>query len=239
MILDVCFGPDRSRRLKPYSFFPYRGEAFLRAYAEARQQWRSRLEERDPRPAGLLARAEEGPATRADPAVRRGLDQELEEQWRAALEAAGSVDAGVWCERIARAHMDAGLPLCDEFDDARWSFDAVQSCVDRFEAFGCLHRDYDARWRRVRRDPNRVSTLVRFALAVAWAGRSATDPAVLAGMLNALLKVDDLVQALVTHDGIELDPDEAGCALAAVTIEEELVRALDAHARAMNRKEAS
>jgi len=215
-MLDTYLGPTRLETRKPYSFSPYHGDAFVDAHREARAQWIAELQQRgatverfgavlDPR------------APRDDADRRHALDVWLQRTATESL-ATQPLDAGAWSERIGRAHLDAKLPLIED-REANWSFETIEHWVQRFEAFGCVHTLYDGGGRRVVRDPNRTPVVLRLSFATAWAAVSARDAAQCVILLNALLKMMDLLQAQVLHGGAGLDDDEASMALATLLME--------------------
>ena len=73
------------------------------------------------------------------------------------------------------------------------------------------------------RAPNQPRVLVRLALATAWAGASTDDASRRVQLLNALLKVDDLLQAMARHGDVHFDPQDGGFVLAALTLEAQLL----------------
>lgn len=234
-MIEVCVGPERLQHPKPYSFAPYEGEAFLTAHRAARDTWRAILE----RTADLGVAWREALSTpprvesSADSQRRIALDDHLRRQWEMAA-ARGPVRAAEWLERIVTAHVHEGLPLRETPGEPQWSFDTVLRWVERFEAFGCLHAEYDGAWRRAASDPNRPEVITRLALAAAWAAHGADDPAHLAIFLNALLKANDLLQAQCTHGAARLGTSEQRLALSAVLLEERLVDRITRHAEGVS-----
>lgn len=217
-MLDAYLGPSRITTRKPYSFAPYHGDAFLDAFAWARREWIDGLH------AGG-APCDAWPALDASPSTatarRRAVDAALEARWRKDV-AGGSFDAAVWLERVLRAHAGAGLALAAD-GASRWSLHLVQRFVERFEAFGCVHTRYDADFHRLERAPNTLAVLVRLAAVTAWCAWTVGDAARAVVFLNALLKIDDLVQATTTHDDVSPAPTDVELAVLATTLESRLL----------------
>ena len=230
-MIGSCVGPGRLERAKPYSFAPYEGEAFLIAHRAARHTWRALIERTTDLDESWRAAMASSPRleTSADHQRRIALDEHLHHEWDRAA-ARGPVRTAEWLERIATAHIHECLPLRENPDEPQWSFETVLRWVERFEAFGCLHAEYDVEWRRVASDPNRPEVVARLALAAAWAAHGAVDPAHLVIFLNALLKANDLLQAQCTHGAARLGTSERRYALSALLIEERLVERIRHHA---------
>lgn len=219
-MMDAFIGPTRIDDRKPYSFSTYHGEEFVDAHRDARSAWGTRLQEAGANPERFAA-IQDWRSPRDDTGRRHALDAWLQ---RTATEAAQSqpIEAAAWCERIARAFVEADLPLAED-PLSNWSYKTIERWVQRFEAFGCVHALYDLAGRRVMSDPNRTSVLVRLAFATGWASVSASDPAQKVIFLNALLKILDLVQAQVMHGDSELSEDERDFALAAIMLEQRVL----------------
>lgn len=235
-MLESYVGPARTENRKPYSYSVHHGDAFVEAYQVSRSDWMKALRadgaSLDRFPAVLDPRA-----PREDEERRHSLDAWLQ---RTATEAASTqpLDAGVWCERIARAHLEAGLPL-REGREGNWSLAMIVRWVQRFEAHGCIHTLYGVDGRRVVADPNRTSVLVRLALAAAWAALSAKDAESAVQLLNGLLKISDLVHAQVLHQGAPLTADERDFALAAAVLERRVLERVSSRVGRLSGEKAS
>lgn len=235
-MLDIYLGPSRIDARKPYSFSPYHGETFVDAFREARSQWIADLQAQGAT-LDRFAAVLDPRAPRDDAERRHALDVWLQRTATEAL-ATQPLDAGVWAERIGRAHLEAKLPLIED-REAHWSFETIERWVQRFEAFGCIHTLYDGKGRRVVRDPNRSGVVLRLAFATAWAAVSARDNARAVILLNALLKMLDLLHAQVHHAGATFGQDEASMALAALMMERRVLDRVSARVGRMGEGSAS
>lgn len=223
-------GPERLEQRKPYSFSRYEGPEFLDAFARTRDHLQAALHQ-GPRIGtnvfeGMDHLAREANALR--PEVQNRLEEEMN-RLRLAWEvesAAQPTDTAEILEDILMPYVRARVPLRPRAQGAAWAHDVLLRLLERFEVYGCVHASYDHDWRKDESSPNEPGVCVRLALAAGWLAWSdlLVDPPSSLAHLNVLLKLDDLVDAGLHHDGWKLTAFETDAALAALELESRLLR---------------
>lgn len=209
---------------KPYSFSPLEGDGFLPAFREARKA-AARALNADPNevcryvPARRFAvRSAE---SLADPTPLAGVWS----RWHGYV-APASIDLELLLDELVEALAEDPGILLAVSRESLWAREVLDRLLQRFEVYGCVHREYDLNWRRRAPQPNPPVVVARLALLASWIAWSHVPlhRAYSLAWLNATLKLLDLVSSGVRHHGWQLGAMDRARVAAAIETEASLVQ---------------
>ncbi len=224
--------PPRLEERKPYSFSPLQGPDFLKAFVSARDAALRAIDADQLEVSGQVDRyssVSRSPARPDSVAGRCAALSSLRQKWES-MSPGRLRSAGQLLEELIEGLAPRPDQLAGFAEESQWARERITLLLRRFEAFGCVHSEYDHRWRRRKSDPNPPEVVVRLALLCAWLAwvdsplhrdRSVAE-------VNACLKLLDLASAGVRFGGWILSAADRARLAAAIHLERRLVESLEA-----------
>lgn len=155
--------------------------------------------------------------------LRTEMDR-LENEWRA-LADDDRVSVAEWIESICSPWLTARAPMRAGGLVPAWSGDFLLALLTDFDASGQVIDNIDRGWNRPSRSATDVATTSRLAVAAGWFAWShlIVDPNLAESAVNVLGELLDRLDALA-HSGATFGAADRGWTLAALALEERLVR---------------
>jgi hypothetical protein len=155
--------------------------------------------------------------------LRTAMDL-IEERWHA-LADDDRASVAEWIESICTPWLVARAPLRANGLSPSWSSQFLLALLSDYDASGQVIRTVDRAWERPSRSASDVATTARLAVAAGWMAWShlIVDPRLAESSLNVLGEVLDRLDSLA-HTGGTFSAADRGWTLAALTLEERLLR---------------
>lgn len=155
--------------------------------------------------------------------LRVAMDR-LEDEWTA-LAQDDRVSTAEWVESICSPWLVARAPMRAGGLAPTWSTDFLLALLSDFDASGQVIDSVDRGWQRPSRKAADVSTSARLAVAAGWVAWShlIVDPELAESAVNVLGELLDRLDS-VSHSTATFSPADRGWTLAALALEERLVR---------------
>ena len=154
----------------------------------------------------------------------RGAMDQIEQRWQA-LADDDRASVAEWIESICTPWLVARAPLRANGLSPSWSSQFLLALLSDYDASGQAIRTVDRAWERPSRSASDFTTTSRLAVAAGWMAWShlIVDPRLAESSLNVLSELLDRLDSL-SHSGATFSAADRGWTLAALTLEERLLR---------------